>query len=409
MKKIILIISIIYISTVSFAQVNTLNDPFPMGNKTDISYILQNKNLNHGWFIHSWDLFDNFYGGDYSAVSHYANLIFPDTTVDYESSGTLKAAWLSSFGGTIDPYSLMYFNPITTGDSYIIDSLFVLAWYNRVNAVAIDTLVIEIVHNTAYSNPDFKHTLFYYTPDTIHTSPVAVYGGAQHGYVCEATSPNKTVIKYPLTAADSTMKNGKFINIPINLTIPANEICGFNIAFKPGYAWTTGQILYSYSGTHTQELNSFRIGLYTNDNTTTTPHIMWDPYENFNIGAYVNTDIRYATYTGGDTWRNERMKASVNWAFDYGVKISSVQGIKNNKKANFIISPNPCITSFQIKRKSNNDNALWNIYDLSGRLIMNGTSNSLIENININELSSGNYIIQLIENNKASYQKLIIQ
>jgi Secretion system C-terminal sorting domain len=409
MKKLITLLSIVCISATSFAQVLDHEDPQAMGDPIDISFIHQNKSTNHGWFIHSWDLFDNFYGGDYSAVSHYANLIFPDTTVNYESSGNLQSAWLSSFGGTIDPYSLMYFNPVTSGDSYVLDSLFVLAWYTRVNAAAVDTLIIEIVHNIAHASPDFEHTIFIYAPDTIRTSPVSVYGGPQHGYVCEATSPTKTVIKYPLTAADSTMNNGKHINVPVNLAIPADEICGFNIAFKPGYTWTTGQILYSYSGTHTQELNSFRVGLYTNDNTTSTPHVMWDPYENFNIGAYVNTEIRYATYTGGDTWRNERMKASVNWAFDYGVKISSVQSIGENKEANFTLSPNPCSSFFRIERKNPIDDASWSIYDLSGRLVEEGVSSSATIQINVGGLSNGHYIVRLIDNNKATYQKLIVK
>lgn len=353
--------------------------------------------MDAGWFIPTWDLYDYFYG-NYDLVSHYANVVFIDSTAVYESGGNINHNWLNSVGQVLDPYSQVFPSPLTLGESYKIDSIFVLAWYNYVYAGYTDTLIAEFVIGDPTTNPEFEHTIYIYTPDTLHASPPAAYGDTtQKGYYAKLTAPSKITVKYPLTLSDSTLANGKYIQFPVGITVPYGKVTGVNISFVPGYPYNFGDTIYSYSGTATQQLNSFRVGLYSTDDPSTYEHLMFDPYEGYNLSYYMKKENRYAMYTGGDSWRNERMTSTVNWGFDIGWKLTKVfnQSVEFMQLDQVNVYPNPANNYLNI---SGAENCIANIFSADGRLIETIQIENDLQGLSIENYASGLYYIKLVNN-----------
>ncbi len=79
----------------------------------------------------------------------------------------------------------------------------------------------------------------------------------------------------------------------------------------------------------------------------------------------------------------------------------------------FVIFPNPANDELRLKviasEKSNNNS--YSIYDINGKMVMHkelgAATTSFLEHINISELVSGQYIVQLISNNTTASKKFI--
>lgn len=408
MKNFILILFVSIISLQILAQTEIDENYFPEEENTNfIKKDFPNKDQTEvGWFIPTWDLFDNFYVG-YDLVSHYANLIFVDSTVVYESSGNIKNNWLNAVGQVLDPYSGIFLNPLTIGESYIIDSLFILAWYNYVVPGSVDTLIAEFVYGEPMMNPEFEHTIYTYTYDTLDVSPPAFYGDTtEKGYFAKLTAPSKIIVKYPLTMADTTENNGKYIQFPVNISVPYEQVIGVSISFVPGYSYNSGDMLHSYSGTQTPVLNSFRVGLYSTDDPGTNEHLMYDPYEKFNLSYYIKKENRYVMYAGADVWRNERMTSTVNWGFDIGWKLTK----EYNPSIAFMqldqvnIYPNPANTYINI---SGAEGSIVSVFSIDGRLINTFDCENKIENISLKNYALGMYYVKVIKDNQSKVFKFI--
>ncbi|MEI6851644.1 MAG: T9SS type A sorting domain-containing protein [Bacteroidota bacterium] len=356
MKKLYFVLITVMFTCNLLAQQTATNETFRFDGYAPIDQnaLLQKqhhratKEMPIGWMIPSWNLLDYFYLSN-SMVTHYANLIFPDSTVVYESGGVTMHNWLNSVGGVFDPYSPMYDSTqnaplIPSSDPYRIDSVFVLAWYNVVNSAVKDTLVLEIENGAPTVAPEFAWTTFSYPTDTFDVSPPKIMGSStEKGYLCRMTASTKTVIKYPLTLSDSTNVYGKYITIPVHYDVPAGKVAGISITFVPGTSYNYGDMLFSYSHTSTPSLNSIRMGLYSTTNTTTDPHVFAEPYLRWTSHHYINTNVRYSKYTGTSAWRNERMVSTMSWGFDLGYYITNASsiGISEPTVYETLIWPNP--------------------------------------------------------------------
>ena len=139
MKKLYIFLIAVVLTSSLLAQQTATNETFHFDGYAAVDYhtLLQKhhlratKELPIGWMVPSWNLLDYYYVSN-SMVTHYANLIFPDSTVVYESGGVTLHNWLNSVGGVFDPYSPMFDTmqvapllPLT--DPYRIDSIFLLA------------------------------------------------------------------------------------------------------------------------------------------------------------------------------------------------------------------------------------------------------------------------------------------
>lgn len=111
----------------------------------------------------------------------------------------------------------------------------------------------------------------------------------------------------------------------------------------------------------------------------------------------------------GTTW----VEQTVNWS---GNPIATLQEVYNplsidenqNLNKKIFIYPNPTRNYIVIKyNESTNENFQYSILDLTGRIVKNGTT-KFSEQINIESLTSGNYIIKIeTENGEIQTEKLI--
>jgi hypothetical protein len=421
-KKLIPLILWLAFSLGLSAQQVTTNDPdfrFDGPAPVDHKALMQKlhsdgaKEIAIGWMIPAWDLLDNYWMGG-AAVTHYANVIFPDSTVLYESGGSLIHAWLNSVGGTLEPASEI-FDPsggllIQPGDSYRIDSVFILGWYNVRNGGVIDTLAIELVHGEAHTAPEFAWTVFNFPFDTFNVSPARVLGSSvESGFLCRMTAPSKTVIKYPLTLNDSTNQYGKLITIPVHYDVPAGHVTGVSITFVPGQSYHFGDILHSYSGTHTPVLNSFRAGLYGTNDTGMDPHIFADPYGHRNSHHLIRKEIRYSMYSGGNAWRNERMASTVTWGFDIGyyvVNTAPGAGIGKNAAPQIRIAPNPASGKIMVSEIP--EHSELRLYDGMGKLLLETRADTDHAILDLGAFSNGIYFLSVTSNGVPAVQKIIL-
>ena len=80
--------------------------------------------------------------------------------------------------------------------------------------------------------------------------------------------------------------------------------------------------------------------------------------------------------------------------------------VKDNS-IKFKVYPNPVRSELFIETSSSNN--IISIYSLQGRLISEVISKSNIIKINFNDLSSGVYIVELLNEETKKYQKIIVR
>ncbi len=411
MKKAVVFLPAIFAMFSVFAQQTDQSLVLAPDQKVFVNREQMRGYVEQGWFIPSWDLFDNFWGGDYSMVTHYANLVFPDSIVKYEgSTGTISYNWLCAVGQVLDPYSQVFFNPLTTFQSYRVDSMFVLAWYNVVDSSVPDTLVAEFVIGTPTMSPQFAHTIFIFQPDTLDASPPRMLGDTtQQGYYAKLTAPDKIIVKYPLTMQDSTMLYGKYIQFPVGIEVPMGKVIGVSLSFVPGYSYSFDDVLYSYmsGGSLTQEINAFRMGLYAVDDTQSNPSLFYDPYERYNLSYYIHKNGRYGLYV--DQWRNERMASLITWGFDFGWKLSGSDNVSVYESANtsFSVYPNPATQELQIRNIGHG--ASLNIYSSFGQLMYSESLENDIITIDVSQWARGMYFAEIIKEGTKEMKKFVLQ
>ncbi|WP_276979255.1 T9SS type A sorting domain-containing protein, partial [Flavobacterium filum] len=120
---------------------------------------------------------------------------------------------------------------------------------------------------------------------------------------------------------------------------------------------------------------------------------------NYN-GPLESNIIRSLFFMGSELWIGTFAGVSTN---------STFLNLDDFKKVNEIsIYPNPSNNLISIYKESNNtDNFLYKIIDISGRTLLNGSS-KFMEQISVESLTKGNYIVQIEEINGEKWtQKLI--
>ena len=410
MKKFYLLtVLVAFTLSISAQQLPQLTKPTPDA-KAPFTKRSINKADEVGWFVPAWDLLENFYGGT-SLVTHYANVLFPDSTVTYISGGTLSHNWLTSVGCVLDPYSDFYTDPIPYGAPYFIDSMFVLAWYEKVAQTAsyTDTLVVEFVwgERDPLSNPPFRSVYIPGTDTMWFAAPSMAGSTAQYGKGPGLTWAGKYVVKYPLTMTDTTMEFGKYIEFPIgtSLPIPAACITGVNVTFVPGYPYTFGDTVFTYGG-NTGTKNAFRVGLYSTTDDVTNPDLFYDPYGYFNLAYMINKSGRYSTYT--NALLNQIMYPLTDWGFDIGFKLSANTGVQKADASKINIYPNPANSELNIQL-ANDGSAQIQIINLVGKVVKDIQTSNMLSTIQISDLAQGMYLVKIVQGEKVFTSKVLVK
>jgi hypothetical protein len=409
MKKFLFLFIVSLSCTGIFAQ-QTEDIPFLMhpDAKAEVNLAQMKSFVDAGWFVPAWDLLDFYFGDNLTGiVTHYANVIFPDSIVRYQSSNSnITYNWLINVGQTFDPVSEMYPAPLSPFQSYRVDSMFVLAWYNVVDPLVTDTLIAEFVVGTPRTDPHFAHTIYVFDPETLRVSPPKMYGDTtQKGFFAKLTAPDKIIVKYPLSLADSTMQYGKYITFPVGIEVPVEKIIGVSLNFVPGYSYAYNNVVYSYmQGGLTQELNSFRIGLYSVDDNNLYPSLFYDAFDRHNANYYTHKNGRYVMYA--DAWRNERMASLITWGWDLGWRISAQDNVSiHESECNGIeVYPNPVSDILHVNLHENNSKL--NVYAVDGRLVYSQYVSGFTQ-IDVSSWTNGMYFIETLMKGTSVRMKFI--
>ena len=242
-------------------------------------------------------------------------------------------------------------------------------------------------------------------------------GTAEQGYGVsgEGTQHSMVACKYHTYKADVLSAIQIFFNSTTNSPIPYFYLCVW--ANNNG---VPGDTLYSQIGVRPEyenDINKFHT--YILEETLNLPvgdfFIGWTKTTNdmLNAGFDANTESTGKLfYNTTGTWTQSSYSGSLMIRPIFGdlrPEQSSVDAIKKNTNT-ISIYPNPAKDYLYIN--SNIDlkfkNLQYNIYDISGKLVLSKTTAEL--KINIQSLKSGFYIIQILENNRILLNnKLLIE
>lgn len=161
-----------------------------------------------------------------------------------------------------------------------------------------------------------------------------------------------------------------------------------------------------------------RVEIYTSSGTQIRDVRSGEGFEymsslNTHFGIGTDTEIShlviYWPNSECEVFLNPPINQSFNAIEGSGDGSCETLGVDDNEFASdFILSPNPTKNVLNITTGLNLDNAIFNIFDISGRRIMADSLNNS-NTIDVSQLSAGNYIISIISDNTIRTQKFIKQ
>jgi hypothetical protein len=102
-----------------------------------------------------------------------------------------------------------------------------------------------------------------------------------------------------------------------------------------------------------------------------------------------------------------RCNASTEAFFFDNIQFAGILGLENNSQETFSIYPNPASNGYVNVTSSTSGVKTISVYDVLGKQIINTTISSYT--LNVSELTSGVYILKIIQNGILSTKKLVIK
>jgi hypothetical protein len=189
----------------------------------------------------------------------------------------------------------------------------------------------------------------------------------------------------------STVFNGNYtISAPLN-TISGHKVpIGVNI--QPGLGY----------GMYVSAISPGTLSLYRNTTNASYPYDYGD-VASITQASDGSTDFYYFFYNWDISTIScySEMQEAV-------VYVDACLGIENQILEDFEIYPNPNNGSFEIKMSNISDKVEIEILDINGKIIYKNTSSNKNQTINIENISSGVYILKANQNGYFKTKKLII-
>jgi hypothetical protein len=264
------------------------------------------------------------------------------------------------------------------------------------------TFIIQNIIGTASSDNKLNDTLYHLQNFHSHFSyddgtAESAYGininGAKLAYEFKLNRPDtlRAVQMYFPQTLDSVS------DIPFKLTI-WNDIFGL------------GNIIHQQvvSPVHTENGTYHTYYLDSLFQLVGTFYVGWEQITNdlLNIGLDKNNEANnYMFYNVGAGWTMSSYPGS--WMIRPMLSMNEIVSSIIDVKTEFTIFPNPVASELFIETSNQNNNI--SIYSLQGVLVKKVVANSNITKINVNDLSSAVYFVEVLNDKGKKYQKIIVR
>jgi hypothetical protein len=422
MKKIYTTLLLVLIASLSFAQISTQTV------KDDgTTFLHQKRNLNTAsragagswWFSYTDDL--EVYLGTTLTIKGTAFLQDSVATIEYTSGDGrpqfysyaqvfdfTEQIWYDMYDGlTEDDGTPIHVPHIGGSSQYTIDSIGCQYGYARGTNVAasiVDTLVMTIIGNDSLT----------YTGISYDEGATTAFQQADIAYnKTDATIAHSTYtkfyqVKYPLTINDTTGGYYVYKLLPVtgfnNLTLKSVAVA---FSFKSG---TPNRTLASIVGT---DINSF-IAFSAEDprsefNTTGSTALVDEKSTSLNAMEYSVADpsfFLYNYYVHNAIWNGNLRRPGIL----VHATCSDCQwvGVKEADQKNISVRPNPTTDNFTVTL-ADNTSARVQLFNIVGQMVYNQTTSEATLNVNVNNLTSGVYMLKVTQNGKTYTSKVVVK
>jgi hypothetical protein len=424
MKKFYTTLMLVLIASVSFAQISTQTvkegkNQFPIQKRT--LNTAAKAGAGAWWFSYCDDL--GIYLGEELEYGGSTFLQDSIATVNYSDGTTGRPQFYSFaqvFDFTEDIWYEMYNgltdddgNPIpvphiggTSTATFSIDSMGCIYAYSRgtnVPANIVDTLVMTIVGKSSLSYIGI-------TTDGVNTAfkQADIAYNKNDATIAQSTFTKFYQVKYPLTIDDTTGVNFMYKFLPVegfdNIT-EKKIIVAFS--FKSG---TPNRTLASVLGT---DINRF-VGFYNEDprsefNTNGSSYLVNEKSTSLNAMEWCVADPTYFLY-------NKYIHNRV-WNGNYrrpGILVSATcddcawVGVSQADQKNITVRPNPATDNFTVTLAENTP-ARVQLFNIVGQMVYNQNTAEETLTVNVNNLTSGIYMLKVTQNGKTYTSKVVVK
>lgn len=425
MKK-LLLSSLLMGTLYSFAQnqrtqlVNTKNEPVTSHQKVDYAGLKKTNPLLNKTASTTGSTWVNYV--DFielvspSTQVFSAMSLFPDSAIilGYDSGNQPVYPWIHKAGNYMDPsFNVQQTILDDKTTPYVVDSVSVGYIYERVGTSTVaDTLIFQVIaedHSLDWDLTDVTYQDITYSQSTNDLSGMTVL----------------RKIKYPLNIADTCSGSlYKQIKVATNgIAIPAGQKVGCVISFKPGYSYTTTDVLIG-DGTNAATKNVFFIYSSEQNGANTDPTYygtFQDPTTDMNMSYILDQSVRYGTNANG--WNGYFLPTyayTTPFAYethDIGYKISvSITAVNDLKEKGFALGqnyPNPFSASSAVNYQLVKDakSVVFTVTDVMGRVISaeNVDTTTGIHTINLGSYATGVYYYSLNVDGNITTKKMIVE
>jgi hypothetical protein len=456
MKKIYSLISAITISTLSYAQVGTIENTSDLIPAKKITKNISTKNYQKTATTGIIGRFDpgnacitangvlpaEIAGG--SAGTKVGLFVSPTYCDSTTKSSFASASYISNhkFGMNFDPKSTIFdpvnFNQLLTAtDSYYLDTVWVGNFYQR-RTNFVDTLQVEIVwgdtvlnatpSNTV--NPAFGRFGFAAPNDFLGTfyTPIFTSSSSQgNTSFCSGPASNRLTVKYVLgnVITDTAMTNNTgYIPVAVNgglgQLIPANNIVTAVATFVPGEPnIPVGNVSYSSSTSTLTATSNGMAARVMVQNAPAAPSAGMAYFDDLGLGKnYTVYSFKRERYNlAGSFAPALRSSPSRAYMMDFSIHtpdvVTSVNTLSNNITVLGQNVPNPFTKESMVKFDLAKDvnSATFTVTDVMGRIISSekvGTTKGS-HSIKLGAYAAGLYYYSLNVDGNVSTKKMIVE
>lgn len=418
MRKITIFISLVFITSIVFGQMPMVNQMFRALNTGLNGKKIINKHhdsKDNSRLINYGEIVNGIFQMDPSFDNLSVNNLFPDSSIKVVySDGTVGGPFIHGLGDWVDVTSSYMSDPTYAGEMYLsktstfkLDSIFIQGvYFRKLPPTVVDTMVIEVLVNPATVQAYYfadTGTQHHYNVDTLF------FNGLTYNFATNSMGmAGKVVYKIPMTAqtAVDTLPTGWNLIKLSTANLPVIHVPYFAATFKfiPGYPYSWNDSI--------QNMNFFRF-LSWEENAG--GYMSSYQKRDYNASFILPQDVRYNNAGGWNGNYIPSFAYNASFGFEHhftyykltcqtGCSFVSID--ENTPDNTFTLYPNPVNDNINIQLKDIN-NASIAVFDCLGKKISETIPSALITDINLSDLSSGIYIIQVIQSGKVSSQKLI--